>query len=163
MKLNGLARLTTLHLKYKLLVHSIWHPLVCLSVVRGDQDSSAQSLPSVGPYIRAEVATELSPGLQAWALYTIFFAGISDSPATLIDCPRRHRATANRTQAASLCYITPSRRHSGCTAIALGMAPGIARQAGRQFSIGCVLFAPLSGIFRPSGMCTNIRFDQDDP
>jgi hypothetical protein len=72
MKLNGLARLTTLHLKYKLLVHSIWHPLVCLSVVRGDQDSSAQSLPSVGPYIRAEGATELSPGLQAWALYTIF-------------------------------------------------------------------------------------------
>jgi hypothetical protein len=38
--------------------------------------------------------------------------------------------SSERRQAGSLCYFTPSRRHSGCTAITLGMAVG-------DLSTGC--------------------------
>jgi hypothetical protein len=60
-----------------------------------------------------------------------------------------------------LCYFTPSRRHFGCTAIAQGRLPEIARQSGKPKEHGlpaCVLFAPSNGFSKlPPRICGGLR------
>ena len=81
------------------------------------------------------------------------FVGGKRSPSATI-AGKASLAGANKIQAGSLCYFTPSRGCRGFAEIAPGCPPEIARHSGKQCSIGLqpVLFAPSSDAFQVSSV-----------
>jgi hypothetical protein len=103
------------------------------------------------------LSIKYAPGCQSLFLYTQFCRREAVAQRRYRLSEKASLAGANKIQAGSLCYFTPSRGCRGFVEIAPGCPRETARHSGKQCSIGFqpVSFAPSSDAFQVSSVSPN--------